>query len=120
MIYYTDLLNLPYKPHGRDTSGMDCYGLVIECCKRAGTPLKDVYYKTDSVSKEKLAEYVPTLNVVEREFPKTGYIIQCTSGNNLHIGYLVDSTMAIHTTEKGVRLTPLNLLKNKKYYEVLK
>ena len=47
MIYYNDLLGAKYKPHGRGDGGYDCYGLVLECCRRAGTPIKDSNGKTE-------------------------------------------------------------------------
>ena len=46
MIYYEDLLTAKYKPHGRGEDGYyDCYGLVLECCRRAGKKLIDPFKK---------------------------------------------------------------------------
>ena len=52
MIYYNDLLGAKYKPHGRGDGGYDCYGLVLECCRRAGTPLKDPFQKYEHLPRK--------------------------------------------------------------------
>ena len=46
----SDLLGVPYKKNGRTLNGLDCYGLVIEVCKRFGHKLRDFDY-TDTSSK---------------------------------------------------------------------
>ena len=44
MINYTDLIGTPFKNRGRDiTSGVDCYGLVIEVFKRFGHTIPEYY-----------------------------------------------------------------------------
>lgn len=44
MIYYTDLIGVPFKNRGRDTRcGVDCYGLVIEIFKRFGKHIPEYY-----------------------------------------------------------------------------
>ena len=39
---YEDLLVVPWVDKGRTLDGLDCYGIVLELCNRAGTPLKDI------------------------------------------------------------------------------
>lgn len=113
---YEDLLIVKYKENGRDENGMDCYGLVLECCERAGTPIPDIVYGNDSAT---LPEYIRTLNVQEIGFPVKGAILQCTLDGDLHIGYLIDKKTCLHMTYSGVRVTPIAALKNKRYFEVI-
>lgn len=47
-ISYSDLIGIPYKFNGRDKSGMDCYGLVLEMFKRNNVTLPDYLYEDDS------------------------------------------------------------------------
>jgi cell wall-associated NlpC family hydrolase len=44
---YKDLLGIPFKRHGRDKNGMDCYGLVMEIQKRRGIALPEFAYGDD-------------------------------------------------------------------------
>ena len=115
---YEDLLLVPYKAHGRDSSGMDCYGLVLECCKRTGQNLRDVVYETDNVDADKLGGYTASLNVREIDKPKMNCIVQCEYCEHLHIGFMLDKKTVIHETYSGVRITPTLALKNIKYFEV--
>ena len=54
---YDDLLNTPFKRRGRDKNGFDCYGAVLECCRRAGTPLIDVFSEIESIPAERINDY---------------------------------------------------------------
>ena len=120
MIKYDDLLSVPYKQNGRNKSGMDCYGLVIECCKRAGVELKDIVYKDSRVATDELTKYTAGMNVREISSIKSGCIIQCEYASMLHIAFALDKKVCIHATHEGVRITPVCALKNVKYFEVVK
>ena len=113
---YEDLLIVKYKENGRDENGMDCYGLVLECCERAGTPIVDIVYGNGS---ENLADYIRSMNVMEVSSPVKGAILQCTFDGDLHIGYMIDKRTCLHMTYGGVRVTPVSALKNKRYFEVI-
>lgn len=106
---------------GRDKTGYDCYGLVIECCRRAGTPIKDIHEVKYSLEPEKINDYISEgLNVRRIPEAKIGCIVMTEYERETHIGYLVERGLVIHTTvDKGVRLTPLLALRPNAYYEVI-
>lgn len=115
MIYYNDLLGAPYEKYD------NCYGLIVECCRRAGTPLKNPFKKLHKMAAGTEAQYITELNVQEIPAPKSGAIIECLDGNNLHVGYLLTNTLVIHSTRKtGVITTHIAALNPIKYYEVIK
>jgi hypothetical protein len=115
---YEDLLLVPYKAQGRDAQGMDCYGLVVECCKRAYTPVKD-FEHIASLPVSEATRYISRVNLEERSGPVKGYILQCEYEGKLHTGYMLDSKRVLHMTEKGARVSPVFALRNRKYFEVV-
>lgn len=121
MIYYNDLLGAKYKPHGRGDGGFDCYGLVLECCKRAGTPIKDPFQKYEHMPVGSEMLYINDYNnIKEINAPKTGAIAECKTGENLHVAYMVTPQLALHITQKGCRVTHIRALNPIRYYEVIK
>ena len=121
MIYYNDLLGAKYKPHGRGDGGFDCYGLVLECCKRAGTPIKDPFQKYEHLPIGSEMLYINDYNnIKEINAPKTGAIAECKTGENLHVAYMVTPQLALHITQKGCRVTHIRALNPIRYYEVTK
>ena len=120
MIYYNDLLGAKYKPHGRGDGGYDCYGLVLECCRRAGTPLKDPFQKYEHLPVGAELLYINDYNnIKEINAPKTGAIAECKTGKNLHVAYMVTPQLALHITQKGCRVTYIRALYPIRYYEVI-
>ena len=118
MILYDDLLAVPYLEGGRDARGMDCYGLVIECCKRSGTPIKDLS-NIGHVDALELPRYVRSVNARHTAIARPGNVVQCEYAGELHIGYMLDKKRVLHMTYEGVRATPLLALRNAKMYEVI-
>ena len=118
---YDDLLGAKYKPHGRGDGGYDCYGLVLECCRRAGTPIADPFVNYVSLP---VGAEIPLLNdfnnIRETLAPKVGAIAECQTGANLHVAYIVAPGLALHITERGARVTHLRALNPIRYYEVVK
>ena len=117
---YDDLLNIPFKKFGRDKSGYDCYGVVMECCKRAGTPLKDLYGGIVDLPADRVNDYVSGgLNVREIDAPKKGALVYSIYKGNVHIGYIVERGLVLHATiDKGVKISPLAALRPIAYYAV--
>lgn len=118
---YDDLINVPYKAHGRSKEeGFDCYGLAVEMCRRAGTPLLDLYY-TEKVPAEEVIDYIRKgINIRQTEKPKIGGLCECVYKGNAHMCYIVGRDLVIHATyDKGVRVSPMAVLKPIAYYEVI-
>lgn len=116
MIELNDLLGAPYKDHGRDLSGFDCYGLAIEVARRYGYKLNDVYYNNHDLS---LAdEYAPTLNVTPIDKAREGALIEMQHGNNLHVGICINSREFIHMTRTGCRINQIGIFKIRGIYGI--
>ena len=118
---YDDLLNIPFKKFGRDKKGYDCYGVVMECCKRAGTPLRDLYGDIVDLSADSVNDYIiGGLNVREISAPKVGGLVYSIYKGNVHVGYIVERGKILHATiDKGVKISPLAALHPIAFYEVL-
>ena len=117
---WDDLLTVPYKANGRDMSGMDCYGLVLECCRRNGTPLRDVRYEGSEISADTLSFYTRAVNVRSIGSPEAGAVVECEYEGNLHIGFLIDTKTVLHMTYEGMRVSSLLALRNVRFYKVVK
>ncbi len=116
---YDDLIGAPYKAHGRGNGGYDCYGLVIECCRRNGKTLKDPFQNLERLESGAELPYMDAVNVREVAKPHAGCIVECLTCNNLHTGYMVSDTLVLHTTKSnGARVTHIRAVNPIKYYEV--
>lgn len=120
---YDDLLSFPYEDNGRfgKTRGLDCYGVVLEMCKRNGTPLKDIVYPTSDVEADKFGSYYRKINVtqIDEKDARAGDLVQCEYHGNLHIAFMLSRDTVIHATTSGVRVSSLNALNKKRYMRVL-
>lgn len=117
---FADLIGVPYREHGRSKDdGFDCYGLVLECCRRAGTPLVDLDYRSPSFSLSEADGMKAGINVRQVPGPKPGRIVEMDYNGKIHIGYLIDYNNVLHTTERGARLSALAALKVRGFYEVV-
>lgn len=117
---YEDLLECPYLDFGRDPKkGLDCYGLIIECCKRAGTPLKDVVYQTTKCESGFVDAAALHVNIREIEKPRKGALVQCYYNKHMHAGYMLNDVHMLHMTYEGVRITPVFAVADVKFYEVI-
>lgn len=118
---YDDLLNIPFKKFGRDKNGFDCYGVVMECCKRAGTPLKDLYDDIVDLPVDKVNDYISGgLNVKQIKEAKIGAIVYSIYHGNTHVGYIVERGKVLHATiDKGVKITPLIAMHPIAFFEVI-
>jgi len=101
-----DLIGVPYKDHGRDYSGLDCYGLVIEVMKRMGKNLPDVFYpdtdnKTNEITLKILEEGIPNTKIDQ---PEKGAIVEIlVLGQPSHVGVCLGDGTFIHALKKNRR-----------------
>lgn len=117
---YEDLLVCPYLDFGRDPQkGLDCYGLIIECCKRAGTPLNDVVYETTKCASDFVDAAKLHVNIKEIAKPRRGALVQCYYNKHMHAGYMLNDVHMLHMTYDGVRITPVFAVADAKFYEVI-
>ena len=115
---WDDLLGVPYRVHGRDRHGMDCYGLVLECLRREGKTLPDFYYMSDKQPGSAVADYAARTGA-RRSGKKPGALAEYENRDgSLHIGYMVDGDNMLHMTYSGVRLSPVGIFRNVTFYEV--
>lgn len=123
MFDYSDLLNVPYKEHGRTKEeGFDCYGLVLECAKRNGTPLKDAFYRSTDVSSQCVNDYICNgINLEKIEKKEVPCVIECSYNGHLHTGFLVSHNFVLHAIRKvGVKISNIAALKVINFYRIKK
>lgn len=119
MVRFDDLIGVPYKLHGRTKAGFDCYGLVIEVCKRLGHKLSDrdvvqegfnettwsmdIFDKYkgriaihDGLEKTNIAEYGDILVFFDKQ------------GRTVHIGVKLNKDDFIHCDCNGVHISKLS------------
>ena len=95
MINVADLIGIPYKPHGRDENGIDCFGLIWLIALRKGKPIPDVWYKGFSPDLISLSEQMAVQKVDKLQ---PGCIIALEREGRLHLGYAIDEERMIHAT----------------------
>jgi len=117
MVDASDLIGLPYKVHGRDESGLDCFGLIWLIALRNKTPIKDPAYKGFDPSLSKLANYIGLKQTDEFE---TGSVLEIEKDGRLHLGYAIDNERMIHATHnEGVIVEDICKYNVKGYYKFI-
>lgn len=104
-----DLLGIPYKLHGRDKDGYDCYGLVIEVEKRFGRRLPDFYTKSKA-DHLNIGELIKSSRIIKTNTPVLGDLILFydSKGRTVHIGVYLKNDDFIHCDCYGVRISKLS------------
>ena len=118
---WEDLLTVPFKWGGRGMDGMDCYGLVAECCARAGTPIADPFRELDASLPYEEAERIrkQAINMEEAAGPAVGRIVYAEMEGRSHVGYMVARDKVLHAIRgKTPRVTPLQAFRKPIYFEV--
>jgi hypothetical protein len=111
----SDLIGIPFKTHGRDESGLDCFGLIWLIAQRNGTPIKDPVYKGFDPSLAKLAGYIGLKKISEFE---TGCVLEIEKDGRLHLGYAINKEEMIHCAHnEGVIAESICLYNVKGYYK---
>lgn len=121
MIYYEDLLKAQYGPHGRGIDNIyNCWGLVLECLRRDGKHVIDPFKELEKLKAGAEIPYINDFNNIrEISAPKAGAVAECMTGQNLHVAYMLTSSLAIHITQRGCRVTHIRALNPIRFYEVL-
>lgn len=115
----SDLIGVPYKEHGRDLNGLDCYGLAIIAVDiLTGKKLNDVWYD-ESHDPALAALLSPTLNVKKTSEIKAGNLLEMTFNDRLHIGVILNKNEFIHATKNGVKISHLRNAPIVNIYEVI-
>ena len=113
LINISDLIGIPYKIHGRDESGIDCFGLIWLIAFRNGTPIPDVWYKGFDPS---LMELSKQMKVEKCNF-MPGCVIEMERESRLHLGYAIDNERMIHAAiNEGVIVEDIGTYPIKGYW----
>lgn len=112
MIEYQDLIGIPFKDGGRDTNGLDCWGLVKILLERQGYCHIPDYcisaFELDAIQNE-LEQKRHVWRKLESPVPGCVVLLAngCTPSAN-HVGMVVDERRFIHSYVKtGVCLSLL-------------
>lgn len=118
MIDVNDLIGIPYKEHGRDKNGFDCYGLAMEVEKRFGIDLPDFDYinHSDSFFERTTNECLQKYKVKKIHILIEGALVLFANskGQKNHIGVYIGDEYVVHCNKKGVHLTKINDFVGKK------
>jgi len=97
-----DLIGLPYVPGGRlPGPGTDCFGLVLECCRRLGRPIPDPFTSAAQPmdAKRWIAERLGGWRRIDQ--PVAGGVVELRSEEHpAHIGFLLDESRFLHALKK--------------------
>lgn len=96
-----DLIGIPFKWGGRDRSGYDCYGLVMELFRRSGVSLADYPSSTDERSNIETVIDALQKGWSETPKPKGGGIALFRNAHReaTHVAFLLDKDRFIHVME---------------------
>jgi len=113
-VEWEDLLRWPYRVDGRDATGIDCLGVVIEVFRRAGIGVPDPLVLADGI--EEFAEYFTLVETLGR------FDVVYINRPSHHIGIVVDDAYMLTASEKvGVHRNAINLVRripNVQYYSL--
>lgn len=105
-------LGVPFKEHGRDTNGVDCFGLVLDYLKHKipDYEYSGKWFLHENLIYENLHKYV-----YEVEKPRQGdFVIFSTFKNVMnHMGIMIDEKRCIHAIKgAGVVISYVSDLKH--------
>lgn len=97
-----DLLGMPYRMGARlPGPGTDCFGLVVECCRRMGRPIPDPYVSSARPrdAKQWIAERLSGWRRCEG--PVVGGIVELFGMEHpAHVGFVISETQFLHSLQK--------------------
>lgn len=97
-----DLLGVPYALGARlPGPATDCFGLVVECCRRAGRPIPDPYASAECPMQAKQWIEERLMGWRRCEGPVVGGIVELVGVEHpAHVGFVVSETQFLHTLQK--------------------
>ena len=104
----TDLVGVPFRYGARGPDAYDCYGLVLECARRAGVSLPDFGSASDQgVIAAMMGASLP----LWAEVPcRPGAVVLLRVGRFIaHVGYVTGVDQFIHTWESSGGVTMARL-----------
>jgi cell wall-associated NlpC family hydrolase len=110
MMTIAELVGTPYKTHGRDLSGLDCYGAAILAEKiLVGKTLPDAIYSESDRRDMILRDMETSIPNIKLNRPEKGAIVEITVfGQPSHVGVCLGDGSFIHAMKKtGVVIEPL-------------
>ena len=97
-----DLVGLPYLAGGRlPGRGVDCFGLVVECCRRIGRPIPDPFTSAEQPMDVRrwIAERLGGWRRIDH--PVAGGVVELRSMEHpAHLGFLLDELHFLHSLAK--------------------
>ncbi len=97
-----DLLGLPYRLGARlPGPATDCFGLVVECCRRIGRPIPDPYASSEQPCDAKQWIAARLAGWRRCEGPVAGGVVELIGVEQpAHVGFLVSPTQFLHSLKK--------------------
>lgn len=111
MVDIEDLIGIPFKVHGRDRKGLDCYGCLIEFEKKFGRRMKDVNVEYSKDDYEELLnstaeDFIRSMGLVKTDTPKEGDVVLFfENGKAIHLGGYLMAGDFVHCDKYGVRVS---------------
>ncbi|MBO7123185.1 MAG: C40 family peptidase [Treponema sp.] len=109
---WSDLLGVPYKPHGRTLAGMDCYGLLMDFEGRFGRTIIDFDYSAkDYRGKEDYPVWLESMkHWEETDTPKytDALLFFDEKKRVVHAAACVAPNRILHCDVKGARVERLD------------
>lgn len=122
LIDLDEFLGVPFKVHGRNSSGYDCYGLVIAVEKKLGHTIVDLDIKYTNEN------YMQLMNCTTDELIKKNKLTKVDElhlgdiilffdekGRATHVGVFLKNKDFIHCDKYGVRISQLDNYFRKKW-----
>lgn len=105
-------VGIPFKEHGRDEKGLDCYGLILKFYKELNYKLDDYQYKPDWF-KESYNLFLENYHKYAKRIPKPepgdAILLSRNAESPTHIGIYLGNNKFIHCLRKcGVVISRLN------------
>lgn len=97
-----DLIGVPYRLGARlPGPATDCFGLVVECCRRIGRPIPDPYMSAEGTVEVKQWIAARLHGWRRCGGPVVGGVVELLGSDQpAHVGFLVSETQFLHSLEK--------------------